>query len=347
MKRVKVLVIDDSAVARKMITEQLSSAEGIEIVGTALDPFIAAEKIKSLAPDVLTLDIEMPRMDGITFLSKLMIARPMPVIMVSAFTDKGANATMKAMEAGAVDFILKPGAEGGPGEWSTFGRELAEKIHVAAEVHVRRKEGRPQPLLQKEPKKLVNSQVSPFVVAIGASTGGTEVITQILTSLEENTPGVVITQHMPPKFTAAFAERIDSMSRIAVKEAENGDRVLVGHAYIAPGGTQMLLRRDAEGFWIEVNDDPPVNRNKPSVDVLFTSVAESAGDNALGIILTGMGNDGAYGLKLMRDENCVTIAQNEQSSIVFGMPREAIRNGAAVKIQNIEEIIGSVRALAR
>jgi two-component system chemotaxis response regulator CheB len=346
MKRVRVLVIDDSAVARKMITESLSSSDGIEVVGTALDPFIAAEKIKSLAPDVLTLDIEMPRMDGITFLSKLMIARPMPVIMVSAFTDKGATATMRAMEAGAVDFILKPGVEGGPAEWTTFGKDLTEKIKVAAEVHVRRKEGKPQPIIRQETKKLVNAQISPFVIAIGASTGGTEVITQILTSLEPGTPGIVITQHMPPKFTAAFAERIDGLSRIAVKEAEHGDRVLVGHAYIAPGGMQMLLRGDAEGYWLEVNNDPPVNRHKPSVDVLFSSVAEAAGVNAMGIILTGMGNDGAYGLKLMKDENCMTIAQNEQSSIVFGMPREAILNGAAQKVQGIEEIIESVKKLS-
>ena len=346
MRRVKVLVIDDSAVARKLITEQLSSDSGIEIVGTALDPFIAADKIKTLAPDVLTLDIEMPRMDGITFLSKLMIARPMPVIMVSAFTERGATQTIRAMEAGAVDFILKPGLEGGPGEWSSFGKELCEKIRIAAEVHVKHKESRQAPILKKVSSKLVPSDPSGFVVAIGASTGGTEVITQILTSLKETTPGIVITQHMPPKFTAAFAERIDGLSVLSVKEAEHGDRVLVGHAYIAPGGLQMVLRKDSGGFWLEVNDDPPVNRHKPSVDVLFSSVAEVAPDNALGIILTGMGNDGAYGLLQMRDERCATIAQDEQSSIVFGMPREAIRNGAAAKVMNIEEIIGSIAALS-
>jgi len=342
MPKTRVLVIDDSAVVRKMISEVLSKEPKIEVVATALDPFIAAEKIKTLHPDVLTLDIEMPRMDGITFLSKLMIAHPMPVIMVSSFTDSGAAATIKAMEAGAVDFILKPVNIEDSGKWSSFGKDLAEKILVAAKANIRKT---PQHvyIAREAPEKNDSRKYSGSLVAIGASTGGTEVITEILCALDESTPGVVVTQHMPPKFTEAFASRINSLATIRVKEAANGDRVYSGSAYIAPGGMQMMVRRDTLGFWIEVNDDPPINRHKPSVDALFNSISRCAGDEAMGIILTGMGGDGASGLYSMKECGSHTIAQDEKSSIVFGMPREAIKIGAACSVANIEGIIDQIR----
>ena len=342
MSKVRVLIIDDSAVVRKMISEVLLREPKIEVVATALDPFIAAEKIKTLNPDVLTLDIEMPRMDGITFLSKLMIAHPMPVIMVSSHTDSGAEATIKAMEAGAVDFILKPVNTEDSGKWNVFGKDLSEKILVAAQANIRRKPG-PVFTVKKGPEKIDSRNCSSSIIAIGASTGGTEVITEILCALDESTPGVVVTQHMPPKFTEAFASRIDSLAKIRVKEAAHGDRVYNGCGYIAPGGMQMVIRRDTVGFWIEVNDDPPVNRHKPSVDMLFNSLSRCAGDEALGIILTGMGGDGASGLRAMKESGSYTIAQDEKSSIVFGMPREAIRIGAACGVDNIEGIISRIK----
>lgn len=339
MSKIKLLVVDDSAVVRKYIKESLSPYKEIEIVGTALDPYIATEKIKNLHPDVLTLDIEMPRMDGLTFLSKLMLAHPLPVIMVSSLTDKGAKETIKAMENGAVDFVLKPDASEGQGVWKKFAETLAEKIIMAAKANIKKKTPvrKITPVLNqnKHSDKIHSSQV----IAIGASTGGTEVISKILTSIPKNMPGIVVTQHMPPKFTEAFANRLDSLAKICIKEAENGDRLYNGCAYIAPGGTQMLLQKDSRGYYVEVNDDPPMNRHKPSVDVLFNSVAKIADENALGIILTGMGNDGARGLLEMKESGAFTIAQDQDSCIVFGMPREAIKLGAADKIKNIEQII--------
>jgi two-component system chemotaxis response regulator CheB len=342
MPRIKVLIIDDSAVVRKMMSEVLSKESRIEVVATALDPFIAAEKIKTLHPDVITLDIEMPRMDGLTFLSKLMIAQPMPVIMVSSHTESGALATIKALEAGAVDCILKPGYEDSGEKWKSFGKELAEKIIGASKASVRR---RPASVFEMRENigKVSSINHSRAIIAIGASTGGTEVITEILRSMTLQIPGIVVTQHMPPKFTEAFAKRMDSLSEINVKEAEHGDRVYSGSAYVAPGGSQMLVRRDTLGFWIEVNDDPPVNRHKPSVNVLFESVSRCAGEMATGILLTGMGSDGASGLLTMRESGSYTIAQDERSSIVFGMPREAIKIGAACDIMNIEQIIQNLR----
>jgi two-component system, chemotaxis family, protein-glutamate methylesterase/glutaminase len=344
MSKIKVLVIDDSAVVRKLISDILSKADGIELVGTALDPFIAAEKIKVLHPDVLTLDIEMPRMDGITFLSKLMLIKPLPTIMVSALTKTGAEATIRAMEAGAVDFVLKPSSDAGEDRWKMFGIDLAEKIRIAAGANISKRK-RDNKTIENIviPKKILSGESSRKIIAIGASTGGTEVITKILCSLDEHSPGVVVTQHMPPNFTDAFARRIDSISKLNVKEAENGDRISDGCAYIAPGGLQMLVHRDTFGFRIEVNDDPPVNRHKPSVDVLFNSVSKCSGNEATGIILTGMGGDGASGLLAMKENGSRTIAQDEQSSIVFGMPREAIRMGAAIEVLNIEEIIDYIK----
>ncbi len=358
MEKIKVLIVDDSAVTRKLLTDALSKSREIEVVGTALDAFIAVNKIQKLKPDVLTLDIEMPGMDGLTFLSKLMIAHPMPVIMVSALTESGANATIRALQAGAVDFILKPQIEDKEA-WDNFSSEIIEKVIGASGSKVRRKISTAAPAeaampdLQKYsadvilPKKIgqTRKQKTELVIAIGASTGGTEVIAEILNKLPADLPGIVIVQHMPEKFTKAFADRVNGMSRLYVKEAEHGDRLYRGVALVAPGNRHMLLHYDSSGYWAEINDGLPVNRHKPSVDVIFRSVAQTAGKNALGILLTGMGADGANGLLEMKESGATTIAQDEASSVVFGMPKEAIKLGAADMVKNIQQIIAYIEQL--
>jgi len=336
-KKIRLLIVDDSAVVRKFMTDCLAGTS-IEVIATAMDPYIAADKIKNLAPDVITLDIEMPRMNGLDFLKKLMMVHPMPVIMVSSFTDRGATETIKALEYGAADFILKPKMEEGEEAWKRFRNELVEKIEAVSHFSAKRRSVTEKKTISAPTKQCETCEQSSFIVAIGASTGGTEVVERILTGMKPGCYGMVITQHMPPKFTEAFANRINSLSVIKVKEAADGDPILRGCAYIAPGGTQMLVRRRSDGYYIEVNDDPPRNRHKPSVDVLFSSVAETAGAESLGVILTGMGNDGAAGLKEMKTAGAMTIAQDEESCVVFGMPREAIRNGAVSKVLNIEQI---------
>lgn len=363
MNKVKVLIVDDSAVMRKMLTEALSGAKDIEVVGTALDPYIAANKIKKLSPDVLTLDIEMPRMDGLTFLKKIMIAQPMPVIMVSGLTDKGAEQTIKALQYGAVDFILKPRADDTEA-WQSFSRDLREKVIAASNSKIASKveKGRKAAIEEKDipqkftadviiPRKKVEAPAtktkSELIVAIGASTGGTEVIAEILSSLNEDVPGILIVQHMPEKFTEAFANRVNGMSSMFVKEAAHGDRLYKGMALIAPGNRHMILKRDGTGYWVEINDGPPVNRHRPSVDVLFRSAAQVSGSNAVGIILTGMGSDGAEGLMEMKEAGAVTIAQDEASSTVFGMPREAIKRGAADNVKNISQIINFIEEIKK
>lgn len=351
MKPIRVLVVDDSAVVRKYISETLARVEGIEVVATALDPIIAVEKIKKFNPDVLTLDVEMPRMDGITFLSKIMIARPMPVIMVSSFTEAGARVTLRALELGAVDFILKPSFDS-PSAIEEFTHNLVEKIFAAAQSKVRPRvpagkkvEFSAEALAKytadvilppKKPARL--HQKSERIITIGASTGGTEAIAEIVKMLSDDCPGMAIVQHMPEKFTKAFADRINGLGKIYVKEAEHGDRLYRGVALIAPGNRHLLLRADANGYYVEVNDGLPVNRHKPSVDVLFRSAAQAAGINAVGILLTGMGSDGAAGLLEMREAGAVTIAQDESTCVVFGMPREAIRIGAAQKTLGLHDI---------
>lgn len=354
MSKIKVMIVDDSAVTRKLLTEALSRSGDVEVVGTAMDPYIAVGKIKKLQPDVMTLDIEMPRMDGITFLSKLMIAQPMPVIMVSAFTDAGAAATMKALQAGAVDFILKPSLDD-KSAWTGFSDELIEKVITASKSKIRRRVKEPRISLEESeltkytadvilPKKTAqtNKVHTDQIIAIGASTGGTEVIADILSSIPPEVPGIVVVQHMPEKFTKAFSDRVNGLSRLYVKEAEHGDRLYKGVALIAPGNRHMLLRSDSGGYWVEINDGPPVNRHRPSVDVIFRSVAQVAAKNAIGIILTGMGADGAVGLLEMKEAGALTVAQDEASSTVFGMPREAIKIGAADMVKNIEEIIAMI-----
>lgn len=352
--KVKVLIIDDSALMRKFLTEVLSKSPQIEVLGTAIDAVIASRKINSLNPDVITLDIEMPGMDGLTFLSRLMIANPVPAIMVSSMTAKGTTTAVKALQLGAVDVIGKPQVENSD-SLSEFSRELIDKV-IAAGYSKKNLKRRPAAKLDVEQKYTADvimakaesanrNKPTDRVIAIGASTGGTEVIDEILVNLPENCPGIVITQHMPEKFTEAFANRVNSKSRIYVREGKNGDRLLTGVALIAPGGKHMLLKSDSSGYWIEINDGPPVNRHKPSVDVLFRSVSRYAGDSATGIICTGMGNDGAAGLLEMKGTGAYTIAQNEESCVVFGMPKEAIKLNAANLVTDIEGIISYIKKL--
>ncbi len=348
MGKIKVLIVDDSAVMRQFLSEVLSSVSDIEVVGTAMDPYIAANKINKLLPDVVTLDIEMPRMDGLTFLSKLMNANPMPVIMVSSFTEMGAQQTMRALELGAVDFILKPSLDN-QDDIRKFTDTITEKIVIASKSKIKRKREIVEPIvvekkltadviLKKKDPRTIKSR-SERVITLGASTGGTEVIDKILTSLPENMPGIVITQHMPEKFTKAFADRVNDKSKMLVKEAENNERLYKGMAFIAPGGKHMLLRADSNGYYVEINDGPPVNRHKPSVDVLFRSVSQCAGKSAVGIICTGMGNDGAVGMLELKQSGAVTIAQDEASCVVYGMPNEAVKLGVIDMERNIEGII--------
>ena len=352
--KIKVLIVDDSAVIRKVLSDVLSSSENIEVVGTAMDPIIAADKINRLKPDVLTLDIEMPRMDGITFLEKLMRSAPIPVIMVSSFTDSHAALTMRALALGAFDFILKPNLDN-PEKFNIFADELIEKVTGAINAKNRRKIKAPSDSAVKGadkkfsadvilPKSASSGRKDDFdsVIAIGASTGGTEVIAQIISRLPDYVPGIVITQHMPEKFTKSFADRLNGLSRVEVKEAENKDKLTRGHVLIAPGGKHMLLKKNANGYHVEINDGPPVNRHKPSVDVLFRSFAQAASGSSLGIILTGMGDDGARGLLEIKEAGIATIAQDEASSIIFGMPAEAIKLGAADMVKNIEGICAEI-----
>ncbi len=359
MNKIRVMIVDDSAVMRKFLTESLSQSPRIEVVGTALDPYIAADKINKLRPDVLTLDIEMPRMDGITFLKKLMIASPMPVIMVSSLTDQSARVTLQALENGAVDFILKPSIQDSAG-MKDFADVLTDKIIMASNSHVKRgvparifSDHKPAQITvdKKYTADIILSKKDPLeiqsrsekVIAIGASTGGTEVIDEILVNLPDNLPGIVIAQHMPEKFTEAFAGRVNDKCAIMVREAKDRDRLYKGMALIAPGGKHMLLRADENGYWIEINDGPPVNRHKPSVDVLFRSVSLVAGTSALGIICTGMGGDGAAGLLEMKQAGAVTISQDEASCVVYGMPNEAKKIGAVTMERNVRGMIDYIR----
>jgi two-component system, chemotaxis family, protein-glutamate methylesterase/glutaminase len=358
MNKIKVLIVDDSAVVRKVLSEALSRSEYIEVVGSALDPIIAAEKIKKLTPDVLTLDIEMPRMDGITFLEKLMVSDPMPVIIVSSFTDKHANLTMKALSLGAFDFILKPNLDD-QNRFELFTEDLTEKVIGASKAKIRgRVKARAETLSICPDKKFSADVILPkmssrrpnlnsdSVIAIGASTGGTEVIAEIISKLPQDVPGIIIAQHMPEKFTKSFAERVNSVSKLDVKEAEDKDRVTRGLVLIAPGGRHILLKNSANGYYVDINDGLPVNRHRPSVDVLFRSFAQTASKSSLGIILTGMGDDGARGLLEIKEAGIATIAQDEASCVIFGMPAEAIKLGAADMIKNIEGITEEIKKMA-
>ncbi len=350
MARTKVLIVDDSALIRQLISMVLGQCPDIQVVGTASDPYAAREKILQLKPDVLTLDVEMPKMDGLTFLSKLMASHPLPVVMISSLTERGAETTLKALELGAVDFVCKPKIDVSAGLESLAG-EIIAKVRTAATARVIRRTapiGGPTQPIVKTPlggDSLITSTHK--VIAIGASTGGTEAVAEVMRTLPPDSPGVVAVIHMPEKFTASYANRLDSTCQIRVKEACNGDRILPGHALIAPGNLQTSVRRSGASYTVEVAMGEPVNRHRPSVDVLFHSCARYLGRNAVGVILTGMGNDGAAGLKAMRDAGATTIAQNEATCVVFGMPREAIALGAAQEVMPLQHIAGRALHLTR
>jgi two-component system chemotaxis response regulator CheB len=334
-RNIKVLVVDDSAIVRKIFTEELSHERGMEVVGTAPDPYVARDKIVRLKPDVVTLDLEMPRMDGLAFLKKLMKHHPLPVIIVSSLTKKGGRLAMEAMESGAVEVLSKPGSSYSVGEMM---QQLADKIRAAARARVVRSVDE---LNGDEPVNITGhmlSETTDKVIAIGASTGGTEALKKVLTQFPPTIPGIVVVQHMPPKFTTTFSERLNSLSKIEVKEAQDGDSVNPGRALIAPGNYHMLLRRSGAKYYVSVKSGPLVNRQRPSVDVLFQSISKYAGANAVGVIMTGMGSDGAKGLLEIRQAGARTIGQNEASCVVFGMPKEAANIGAVEKLVSLNRI---------
>ncbi len=338
-RKIKALIIDDSAVMRQMLTTILHEDPAIHVVGTAANPLIAREKIKALKPDVLTLDVEMPGMDGITFLEKLMRLHPLPVVMVSSHTEKGAAATLRALDLGAVDFVAKP--QGGVREGMTHELmdEIREKVRTAASAHVRAAAPTARSVGSLIRQPLVTLPISrEGIIVIGASAGGTQAIAEIMERLPRSTPGIAIVQHMPPKFTASFAERLNNQCALEVREAKSGDRLKQGVALVAPGGYHLEIMRAGGGYAVRVFEDEPVNRHRPSVDVLFNSAARIAGADALGIILTGMGGDGARGLQAMKMAGAHTIAQDEKSCVVFGMPEQAIRQGGVCEIASLDRI---------
>lgn len=340
----RVLIVDDSALIRQLLTEVLSADPAIEVVGSAPDPYVAWEKIKQLSPDLITLDVEMPRMDGLSFLQRLMQLRPMPVLMVSSLTEAGCATTLRALELGAVDFVTKPKLDVRSGTVE-LADELHAKIKAAARAHVQRPVRR---TANSAPALTATAMLrsTEVVLALGASTGGTEALREVLAALPANSPGIVVVQHMPEHFTTSFAERLDSLCRVRVREAADGDRVLPGHVLLAPGNWQMELTRSGATYKVRVQQTPPVNRHRPSVDVLFDSCARFAGSNAVGALLTGMGADGARGLLAMRRAGAATLAQDEATSVVFGMPKEAIQLGAAEEIVPLPSIAEALLRLA-
>jgi len=355
--RIRVLIVDDSALVRRILTEVLSADPALEVVGTASDAYMARDRIKQLNPDVLTLDVEMPKMDGVTFLRNLMRLRPMPVVMVSSLTEHGAEVTLDALAVGAVDYLPKPKIDIAA-TLTEYADELRAKIRAAATARVRPYTGAAtaavngiaprlavDAVLAKAPAKR-QFRTTDRIIAIGASTGGTEAIKEVLVQLPADTPGVVITQHIPKAFSTPFARRMDSCCQMTVYEAQNGQVILPGHVYIAPGDQHLLVVRDGARYVCRLDDGPPVNRHKPSVDVLFRSVAQQAGRNAIGLILTGMGKDGAVGLKEMREAGSPTIAQDEATSVVWGMPGEAVAIGAAAETLPLQSVAARLLALA-
>ncbi len=341
MKKIRVLIVDDSALIRKVLTEIINAQHDMEAIGAAHDPLAAREMIRALDPDVLTLDVEMPRMDGLDFLEKLMRLRPMPVVMVSSLTERGSEVTFRALELGAVDFIAKPKLDIASG-MQEYGDEIADKIRAARSARLKRHA--PLQVAQKRSADVVLSAVANRIasteklIIVGASTGGTEAIKEFLIHLPPDCPGILIAQHMPEAFTKSFAARLDSLCRIAVSEAQGGERVLPGHAYIAPGHSHLLLKRSGANYMTELSQAEPVNRHRPSVDVLFRSAANYAGKNAIGVILTGMGKDGAAGMLEMHRAGAYNFAQDEASCVVFGMPKEAITVGAVDEILPLHEM---------
>jgi two-component system chemotaxis response regulator CheB len=342
MAKTRVVVVDDSALVRSLLAEIINRQSDMECVGTASDPYAARETIRNLNPDVITLDVEMPRMDGMDFLAKLMRLRPMPVLMVSTLTERGAEVTLRALELGAVDFVAKPKIGVADG-LNALTHEIAEKIRIAARAQIRRAPAHPSAAATDAPAKLAAVQgvgrlSTEKIIFIGASTGGTEATKEVLVNLPPDSPAVMITQHMPAGFTKSYAARLDGLCRISVNEAQDGERVLPGHAYIAPGGLHLSVERSGANYIARVKDGDLVNRHKPSVEVLFGSAARVVGPNALAIMLTGMGADGAKAMKEMRDAGSYNLAQDEASCVVFGMPREAIAAGAVHEVLPLGEI---------
>ena len=344
--KIKVLIVDDSALIRSVMAEIVNSQPDMEVVGTAPDPLVARELIKQTNPDVLTLDVEMPKMDGLDFLEKLMRLRPMPVLMVSSLTERGSEITMRALELGAVDFVTKPkiSIQSGMREYTEM---IADKIRAASKARIRARTitapgaaaapgTAPLPVLRNP---LLSSEK---LIIVGASTGGTEAIREFLMQMPSDCPGILITQHMPEGFTRSFARRLDSLCKISVQEAAGGERVLPGHAYIAPGHSHLTLTRSGANYMTKIDQSEPVNRHRPSVDVLFRSAAQFAGKNAVGVILTGMGKDGAQGMLEMKAAGAYNFAQDEASCVVFGMPREAIAVGATHEVGALTALPGMV-----
>ncbi|MBX9749688.1 MAG: chemotaxis response regulator protein-glutamate methylesterase [Roseococcus sp.] len=350
-RKTRVLIVDDSASVRQALVRVIDQAPDLEVMGTAGDPFIAAQRIQQEVPDVIILDIEMPRMDGITFLRRIMAQRPIPVVICSTLTEAGSATLLQAVEAGAVEVIAKPRLDTAQYLMESEVR-ICDAVRAAARVRPgRRSATQGQPLVQRKltadvmlppPSSRAMARTTGRVVCIGASTGGTESLTEVLTALPPDCPGVVIVQHMPERFTAAFAKRLDGICRIDVKEAEDGDTVLPGRALIAPGNHHLLLQRSGARYYVAVKDGPLVSRHRPSVDVLFRSAAQYAGQNAAGIIMTGMGDDGARGLLEMRRAGALTLAQDEESCVVFGMPKEAIALGAAARVVPLSRIAAEI-----
>ena len=352
MNRIKVMVVDDSALVRQVMASLLGADPGIEVISVAADPLFAINRMDQAWPDVIVLDIEMPRMDGITFLKKIMHERPTPVIICSTLTEKGAKTTIDALVAGAVAIITKPKL-GVKGFLQNASDDLVTAVKAAARANVKRLLTRAEPAMATPGKNTADvilspgvnramSQTTERVVAIGTSTGGTQALEAVLTALPRVSPGIVIVQHMPEKFTAAFADRLNGLCHISVKEAQNNDRVVQGQALIAPGGKHMMLKRSGAQYYVDVVDGPLVNRHRPSVDVLFRSAAKCAGSNALGVIMTGMGDDGAVGLLEMHNAGGYTVAQDEETCVVYGMPREAVKRGGVERSLPLNSIANEI-----
>jgi two-component system chemotaxis response regulator CheB len=345
--KIKVLIVDDSALIRSVMSEIIGSQPDMEVVGVAPDPLVARELIKQTNPDVLTLDVEMPKMDGLDFLEKLMRLRPMPVVMVSSLTERGSEITLRALELGAVDFVTKPkmSIQSGMLEYAEL---ITDKIRAASKARVKTM-ARPAATGAQNADGTLPQLRNPLIsseklIIVGASTGGTEAIKEFLVQMPSDCPGILITQHMPEGFTRSFARRLDGLCKISVNEAAGGERVLPGHAYIAPGHSHLLLARSGANYVTQLDQGPPVNRHRPAVDVLFRSAAVCAGKNAVGVILTGMGKDGAQGMLEMKNAGAYNFAQDEATCVVFGMPREAIAVGATNEVGPLQELPGKVLA---
>lgn len=357
MKKIRVLIVDDSALMRKLLTELLNSDPAIEVVGVAIDAYAAREKIKALNPDVLTLDVEMPRMDGVTFLDNLMRLHPMPVVMVSTLTTKGADLTMRALDLGAVDFVSKPKVDLAH-SLEDYATEITDKVKAASTACIKsltntaRNPDRAAIKAKPNGSNIGHSSGGDYrttdqVIAIGASTGGTEAIKEVLIRMRPDCPGIVVTQHIPPVFSRSFAERMDRVSPLSVCEANDGQLIMSGHAYIAPGDQHLEVIRDGAKYRCRLRDTDPVNRHKPAVDVLFDSVAKNVGKNAIGVVLTGMGKDGAMGLKRMKDAGARTVVQDEKTSVIWGMPGSAFEAGGADLVLPLDDIAAKITDLAR